>query len=537
VYKVLIVDDERLVREGIKIILAEEKLSVEITGEARNGQEALDFIREKTPHIVITDIRMPVLDGISLIRSARELYKDIKFVIISGFTEFEYARSALEMGVTNYVLKPIKNEELARALKKTFQEIDEKKSVEKDREIKQLVEKENIGLLVEKSLNALLFEQEPTGDICSRLYVRMPELKEVYCLLGIFHIDHPGTYESCFMEDDFDLVRFSVKNILEEVCGHTALSFSNFKDKTELFVLWHHTRETHVICDGPKFLLDVFMKIKTILPISITVGVSDVLKDISSLTKGYSEAKSALERRFVQGGGRLYRYGDLKVISRKEFHFPEYKLQTLKVCLDRVEMDHGLEEVENVVAGIFSAEELEHAAPLHLKMLFIQTLRSVTMYCEQMKLNISDFISERDTSGEILADFSSSRDIEKYIVSLIKRIYESGEFAATDIKTLIRRIEEYLKSNFHKDISLDILTQQYKVSVKYLSRAFKNITGRNFSDYLSEIRMNKAKELLEKTQLTVYDIAISVGYGDPQYFHRVFKKYFGVTPNEYRTIK
>jgi two-component system, response regulator YesN len=75
------------------------------------------------------------------------------------------------------------------------------------------------------------------------------------------------------------------------------------------------------------------------------------------------------------------------------------------------------------------------------------------------------------------------------------------------------------------------------VSVKYLSRAFKNITGRNFSDYLSEIRMNKAKELLEKTQLTVYDIAISVGYGDPQYFHRVFKKYFGVTPNEYRTIK
>jgi two-component system, response regulator YesN len=535
--KVVIVDDERLVREGIKIILREEKLSVEITGEARNGLEAFELICRNMPDIVITDIRMPAMDGISLIEKVKSVSQTVKFIIISGFAEFQYAKSAIEMGVNDYVLKPIRNEELSTAVKKASLEIEEMKYAQQEVKKIQLMEKENLHMIMEKSFNILLFSKEQTDDICNSIYRSIPQLKDVYVLLGIFHINHPSTYESCFQNDDYELARFSIQNILEEVCTHSALTWSNFNDRTELFVLFYDKDKKQIIYEGSKFISEVFTKILNIIPNSVMVGVSESHKDISSLSQCYEEAKSALSRRFSSDMGNFFKYGDMENIFKRKFHFPEHKLHTLRIALERGNLENGLDEVEKIIGDIFSFTNQGDIEFIHLKMLFIETVRIVTIYCGRMKLNISDFISERAASGEILADFSNLNDIKKYTVSLIRRINKSGDPVSKDTKLLIPIIEEYLKNNFHKDICLEDMAQKHNISVKYLSRTFKNVTGRNFSDYLFEIRINKAKQLLEDTKFTVHEIAISVGYGDPQYFHRIFKKHYGVTPNEYRAMK
>jgi two-component system, response regulator YesN len=535
--KVVIVDDERLVREGIKIILMEERLPVEVTGEARNGQEALELICKNVPDIVITDIRMPAMDGISLIKKVKSVHQTVKFIIISGFAEFQYAKSAMEMGVEDYVLKPIKNEEMSNAVKKAGLQIEEMKNTEREMRDRYLMEEENLHLVMERSLNTLLFGLEHNSDICSRICRSVPQLMGAYLQLGIFHVNHPSMYDSCFHNDDFELVRFSIQNILEEVCSYCTLTWSNFNDRTELFVLFYDKSKYRVRYEGSKFIYDVFTKILNIIPNSVTVGISEPHKDISSLLQCYEEAEAALSRRFSSHMGNFFKYGDMNGLSKREFHFPEHKLHTLRISLDRANLELELDETEKIIGDIFSAAYLENVEFIHLKMLFIETIRIITTYCGRMKLNISDLISERIASGEILADFGNLRDIERYIVSLIRRVSESGNIVSKDTKLLIPKIEEYLKNNFHKDISLDDMAQRYNINVKYLSRIFKNITGRNFSDYLFEIRINKAKELLEETKFTVHDIAISVGYGDPQYFHRIFKKHYGVTPNEYRAMK
>lgn len=535
--KVVIVDDERLVREGIKIILREEKLPVKITGEARNGQEALELICKDVPDIVITDIRMPVMDGISLIKEVKAVSQTVKFIIISGFAEFQYAKSAIEMGVEDYVLKPIKNEELSSAVKKASQEIEKMKNREQEIRKSQLMEKENFHMVMEKSLNALLFSKEQASDISSKICRSVPQLMDAYLLLGIFRINHPSTYESCFENDDFELARFSIQNILEEVCTCNAFTWSNFNDRTELFALFYDKNKNRVVYEGAKFIFDVFTKILSIFPNSVMVGISEPHKDISSLLQCYEEAESALSRRFSSHMEKIFKYRDTKKLSKREFHFPEHKLHTLRIALERGNLEPELDEVEKIIVDIFSFTNQGDIEFIYLKMLFIETVRIVTIYCGRMKLNISDFISERAASGEILADFSNLNDIKEYIVGLIRKINQSGDSTYRDTKLLIPIIEEYLKHNFHKDISLEDMAQQYNMNVKYLSRAFKNFTGRNFSDYLFEIRINKAKKLLEDTKFTVHDIAISVGYGDPQYFHRIFKKHYGITPNEYRAMK
>ncbi|MDO8686267.1 MAG: helix-turn-helix domain-containing protein, partial [Clostridiales bacterium] len=474
------------------------------------------------------------MDGISLVRSAREFSRDMSFLIISGFAEFEYAKEALELGVAGYVLKPIKNDELARAVRTACAEVDARRSATMERRISHLMEKENLSLFAEKSLNAILSGQEQYNNVCGKVFERLPELKNSFCMLAIFHIDHPKTYSSSFSENDFDLLRFSVKNVLEEVCCDKALCFSSYKDKTSLFVVCYGQKQCQVALDSSNFISDIYLKLCRTASISVTVGTSDVHKDLSSLPKCYEEANHALDRRYVNGSGKLYRYAEMKVLVKSEFHFPEHKLQTLKIFLESLDYSKGTAGVEKIIEDIFSVKYLEFVTSAHLKMLFVETARIVIRFCEHMGLDIFSFIDESEASGESLADYGNVLDMGQFFIDLIKNIVAANKFGSNDIKILIHRVENYICNNFHTNIQLDVVALKFGLNSKYLSRVFKCLTGSNFCDYLSDIRLQKAKELLKNTQMMIQDIALNVGYNDHQYFHRVFKKYCGVTPNEFR---
>lgn len=533
-YKALIVDDERLVREDLKIIIKEENLPLELIGEGKDGQEAFELININPPDIIITDVRMPVMDGITLMKNVKSLYRNTKFIIISGFSEFEYAREALELGAVGYVLKPIRNEDLARVIKKACSELDEVKNASRESERKKLLEKENLMLSIEKSLNSLLFDEDHDRDIYRRIAGEIPGLEDSCFVLGIFHIDHPKTYESCFNENDFNLVRFSVRNILEELCTGNKFLFNNFKDKMELLIMFYDSSECQVLRDTNSFIYDSYIKIRSLISISLTVGVSNPHNGLLQLTRCYEEAKYALDQRFAGGNNQIYKFQDVKALHRSGFRFPEFKIQTLGIYLEHLSPGDDLEDIERVIRDIFSTECLRYAISIHLKMIFVDIISMIKKLCERLGLNIIDFIDESAVSGEILEVFSNNRDVERYIRELVRKIMVSAKSVSMDTKSLIPRIEEYIKNHFHEDISLDTIAQVNQVSSKYLSRVFKNLKGKSFSDYLAEIRMKRAKELLETTQMGIQDIAASVGYPDHQYFHRVFKRHTGVTPNDYR---
>lgn len=536
-YKVLIVDDERLVREDVKNIILEEDLPLELAGEAKNGQEALKLIEEKHPDIVITDIRMPLMDGIELIKSTRQSYGDIKFIIISGHAEFEYAREALSLGAMDYILKPIGNSDITRTVMRVCKEIDKVKGVDSELRKNRELEIKNFNLNTEKYLNDMIFNYEYKANSWADIAGMIPELDKEYYVLSIFHADQPGTLKPEFSEEYYNLVRFDVSTILRELCSDKMILFNNLKDKTEMLVLHYASSKADVIRKSNVFASICFMKINKGLNIAVTSGISNCYMGPENLPRCYKEAKYAINQRFINGNNNIYRYSEGEALYKSEYKTPERKLHAIEIGLHHIDSSSALPDIYKAVKDIFSCDGIKAAGAVHVQMLFMDVIKTIMHFCECHNINIFDFIDERVVYGEIVGFFNSSADIEEYILTLMRKVIESRKSKHSDIKQLAEEVGKYIEKHFHENISFTDVARQYRVNSTYLSRTFKNVMGKSLSIYLENVRIETAKILLEQTDRGIQDISISIGYTDYQYFHRVFKKSTSITPNEYRGKK
>lgn len=525
--KILIADDEIIVRAGIKSLINWEENGFRVVGLAADGMEAMELIRSEKPDIVLTDIMMPKLSGIELIKNAKEEYPFVKFIVLSCYNEFEYVRQAMKYGAEDYVLKlSMDSGELLELLLAVSEKIKEERKI-KGAELSMISDDiSERGKRINYFLSLINAEKQ-TGEIKDFESVKLYDVSAPK-VLAYVKIDDFNKIGNEKAKAERTLI-----NVMEQrLKDRGLLELFKYKENGFVFLLSFGIEKYNEIenaaCDICHKLL-VF--VNKYVNISISVGISSIFEDYNDLSIAFNQAVKACKSRFYSGAGTVCKYRE-ELFSDEGFQVFSAKEQ--KSLIDYLDLC-DMESIRKLINSIADALDKSRPPVERCIQLFMEVY-----YCMGSVLkNYGDSIrdeSEADRPDYIRisnAEFlKEARDMlmqyGECCVSLIEKARQSAYR-----KEVVAAID-YIKKNYSTDISLKSVAQHVFVSESYLSRIFKEDMNKSFVEYLTEIRIKKAIELLKATDLPNYTIAEKIGYENINYFGRVFKKITGLTPTQYK---
>ncbi|MFF2482989.1 response regulator [Paenibacillus sp. NPDC058071] len=529
-YKIVLVDDEAVVREGVRERIAWDELGFECVADCENGVEALEAIARLAPHVVLTDINMPFMDGLELTREVTERFPDTKMIILTGYDDFEYAQQAIKLKVNDFILKPITAAELTVVLQKVRSELDEQKKSKEDLEQLQRQLRESLPVLKERFLERLA-----TSKVGSR------ELEE---RIRYFQIDLPGPVYTALAVDldrleqigtgaaDRELMRFAVFNIVQEMMeGVRSSAVFRTRDEKVLAIVSgenepQHRERIEELAERIRHAVQQFLKL------TVSVGIGTETTALAHVSASCQSAVSALQYRLLLGNNQVISISDMEKKSRTQVNSSsEYDRKLIAGIKTGTAA-----EVELAIDG---AIEDYRSAMQPIDRSYIRIQRTIILLMQAL-----DEIgcSESDTFGpgvNPVTDIYKLRtldDIGEWLKEACRRAINSVTSARDD--QCRRQIDEAL-AHIHQhygdgELSVKAVSRLVHMSVSYFSAAFKSRTGKTFVEYVTGIRMEKAKELLKFTSLRTYEVALQAGYPDAQYFSVLFKKHTGLSPTDYR---
>lgn len=532
--KVVIVDDETLVRVGLKSILNWEEEGYEIVGEENNGLNGLKLIKRTNPDIVITDIKMPGMDGIEMMQKALKFNKKLKFIVLSNYGEFHLVRQAMKLGARDYLLKlEIKPEVLTKVLSNIKDEILNELNL-KDKNIfieNQISENKSVlrGEFFKDLISNILTDAHQIDKRARNLGIELRE-REFAC--AFIKVNYEKISEN-YSYKDMKLLDTSILNILEEISNEFFRSYA-FK--------WEYGEYVIVLSDKKGIKRETFRKksydmaevliqmLKNYVNVATSVGISNLHPGYKNLSEAYAESKKAIEQIFYHGYGSVIYYSDLSQYSKESyFDLCKYKIHLLKsieVC--------DISAVKNIFSDILLAFQnkrisKENAYDICCQLAYLTNLSLGEQWdlfkgASQVDNNIFESIRELKTYDEII---NWIRNFEKDLCKFLTKVKNQHEHY------LIAEAKRFIHENYMNNIGLNEVAEHLNLSPKYFSNFFKKNTGVNFSDYVTQIRMTVAKKLLKETNYKIYEIANLVGYENAFYFSKIFKKNFGVTPKEF----
>lgn len=512
-YKVLLVDDEEVIREGIACIIDWEASGFLFMGTAQNGVEAYEKILQDPPHIVITDIKMPVLDGLELIAKVKEELPETVFVVLSGYGEFELAKEAMRFGVKHYLLKPCNENKIINVLNEIKDEFIRKEAREKE-----FIRKNREHL---ERVMPLVREQFLRDFVTNRTYTKK-EFDYYAKLLNIgaeslrlVLLQPDGEYG---FEELFGLIK-----IIDEVFGEKRYFNTNIKNQVLALI--------EAIDDDE--LVQLITKVKKLFADYHHLEVTIAYTDKSSFEDSpllYQEVQECLKYAFYLGAG--------SIITKKDIEFSRNKKDNQVLIFDfdavAVAVKSGnLEVVKREIARFFQELQAKMYEMSICKTYALELFMGIIRQCK-----VEEMESYLYKLGE-LQKMSSLEQIHEFIEEIGCKVAKTNyENIITTHNKIIKKIIAYIQENMaDENLSLKrIAGEVVYMNVGYLSKLFIKETGEKFSRYLLRVRMEKAKELMEKSdEDRIYEVAGKVGFGsNPQYFSQLFKKYTGFTPSEYK---
>ncbi len=495
----LVVDDEKFIRQGICAIINRSG-KFDIILEAKNGKEALDIIESRNVDIMVTDIRMPILDGIGLIKSLKEKENKPKTVILSGYDEFNYAKEALNCGAKSYLLKPVDRKELLDVIDNLEKEI----ILEEQKENNHKGMANYISQVTENELNFIFLNEDIKED----------EVERIVSNLNLNIFDKPF-YLSIFMSkngENDDL--FFITYLEEYLKGKEFLCIQNTKGQYVLI-----TRELPSI--------SLIGEINRNFDNKYIQAVSGLVE--KNLRVAYEQAVLALNYRvliegdIIQYNKTLNRVAQYTIIN--EDFDKIFNMINAKRPEEAIELLHNIFSGKNYVVRYY-----EECGELFYK--------SVIYYFEK---SMPDVINRLKTEFNSMDDIYNFRNIRTYLECATQ--YVRGIVNNKDC-TVAENINNkeidiallYINENYDKDLNLAIVSNYVSLSYSYFSLMFKEKTGLGFTDYLKMVRINKSKELLKNSEFKIYEIAQKVGYENPKQFMKVFRKATGISPSEFREL-
>jgi two-component system, response regulator YesN len=511
-YKVLLVDDERIITDGMSKVINWESMGTNLIGTARNGIEAFSIIEQKKPDIVISDIKMPGMNGLELVAKVHSVFPEIRFVLLSGFSEFDYAKQAMQYGVKHYLLKPCNENTIMDAVTEICEDL------------KQIQNREQFIQKMKGTLESVLpyAKEQLLKDYITNHY----ENKNLEYYQKLFNIDinTPSVRLVLFqLEGNFEFEHmFAIKNIAEHIFDSYILSCT--VGETILFLLEDDSNYPKLHAQIEKIKKTFYQYYQ----IDSTVAISDNGK-LSNANKLYNEALDCLTYRFYLGEGGIITKKDISYQNTSgelEFYFDD---QTF--C--RLMKSGSWIDVNKEIMTFFT-----HLIDLRLdinitKSYVIQLFNAMIRLCEPKEMNTYltklTQLLEIDTIQNLRAFFESVA--QEITLSFFD---QNNNKHSTIINKVIETIHKYIGN---QNLSLHwVANEMLYMNADYLGKLFKKETGEKFSNYITRLRIELAISLIEKeSDVKVFEIAEKIGYGEnPQYFSQVFKKHTGFTPSEYK---
>jgi two-component system response regulator YesN len=519
-FRILLVDDEPYVREGLRELIDWERYGFTLCGEAADGGEALEMIERLRPHLVITDVRMPETDGLELIRRAlQERKAECKFIILSGYGEFKYAQTAIRYNVRKYILKPIEEEELTEALTELHAEIrgDMERQGEKlagirsqaDTAIRKLMKGEISG-------DAASFAAGQLGCAGPMLFVTIEVLN----------------MRQWLSEMDYEEIQSGLADIERSILGVTGRenALSVLKEEPSLFhllvtqsMLGRNQNSVPMLCRNLHNVISLGGKYKTVVYAGKTV------EGLKQLRDSFDSCVYARERNFFDRRDGVILYDDVK---DRQFHY-NFSGEPAYVSL-RNTVESGKKDcVGNLVGELFLSMHQKELAPEVVRACVVSFMLDVVKAISGQNGDADGLFTRFSMSGLQTMPADELREtLRAFCLSGAEYIRGLKEVGSRGI---MADIEAFIRHNYKSDINLKSVAEHFFIHPVYLGHQFKKKYGLYLNDYINNLRIDEASRMLATTDWKVHEIARKVGFTDPDYFVRKFKKSKGASPSQFRS--
>ena len=530
-HRILIIDDDRIIRRGLAKIIPWEQYGFQLVGEAADGEQGLNLIEAEYPTIVISDIKMPFMDGLELAQIVKERYPLIKLILLTGYTDFSYAQQAVKAHVFDYLLKPVDKENLLEKVRNAASEWDAENRVQQKinaanpffrREfLKKLME--GNGEETELRQDAMSLGIDLTGQTFIAFLIKIDE----------YHQDSMKMADFVERQKAF---KFCVVNMCEEVTHSQRTGGVVELEQDELVLLYSSNETVQVAEKNGRYLVEQIQKlVHKYLKTTVTIVFGGVHQGILGLRLSYQESRSLLDFRHFIGKDKIYSLSDIKLSSQQDMSLQtEDKVNELvqKVKLGLAQDAFlVIDDLEQVMIQE-KQMSLYHVRLLSV-WLVISLFRGSAEWASDwehvQRKNMSLYyirINEMQTISEILTLIRSVvGDLAEFMAG--KRESHRGGVIGEAVK--------YMEKHYVKQgLSLQDVASHIHINPVYLSTLFKQEKKITFSDFLLQVRMQKAMELLRNQDMKCYEVADMVGYNTPEYFSVCFKKHTGLSPIEFK---
>jgi two-component system response regulator YesN len=544
-YKLILVDDEADVREGVLSEIDWEAHGFQVSDVAENGREALEMAEKSVPDVIVTDIRMPFMDGLQLSEQIRRDYPATKIIILTGFDEFEYARKAIHLNIEEFVLKPFSAGDLLQALQKVKGRLDAEIAERENVDSLQEHYRRSIPVLREQFLVSLMTRKLKGAEIREKTERYGMPLEGNNYTVSIIQLDNPARERDTGKGNennggfDFELQNFAVRNIAEEIVSRQGANGYVFQHNDNVVVLGFSTEAdvpNHVQKGTSHMLEEIRYNVEKYIKRSVTIGTGTVASKLSDVKYSYSDAMAALDYRILLGNNRVIAIEDVESRSTAPVRFDELQEQALLRCLKVGTSEEMVAIVESLFSPLIIAESTVTFRDAQIFLLQIVTTMLKALQepnrdnGDRPPLNDSTWLKE-------MTQFNSLQEAKEWVIStctgMMTRIAADRQ---TAYHSLVEQAKAYTKANFaDSEITIAKVCSHLHISAGYFSHIFKRETKMTFVNYLLHTRLEAAKEMLLTTDLKTFEIAEKVGYADPNYFSFSFKKQVGMSPKDYRS--
>ncbi len=535
VWKIAIIDDERQVLQGMKRAIPWEELDAKWVGEALNGAEGLNMIRTAKPDIIITDIYMPIMNGLDMIEQLRKEGFNGKIIILSGYSDFEHARQALRHNVSDYVSKPISLPTLKVILSKVIQElVDEDERRMKQGELEQklmlyepFIEKE----WVRSAAIGTLDSSYRNGELLPQPFRFWSDTN--HAVIGIELVRDERTRK--YSVSDWNLFRFAVSNIVYELASKVFpfVEYTDLHSTRAVLIIHPEGDNEERVCKAMEALgIRIIESVTKYLKLVSRVGIGGMKSDWTQIPDSTEEAFRAIDMRQLRVSPplELFTYqGEATNEEEQVALFPVKFSYELANAMKTVQESKAQQLVADYIGELESHTGI---TPDYVQMLGSE-LWGIISYCLYEAGYVLDDLFTNDQIAKELKGLVQPDQLKRWLMDKISIICVSRQWkGSSKHRQVVDFMTNYIHEHYAEDLTLADLSDKVFISRNHLSIIFKNMTGETFNTYLTRVRIEKARELLLERNMLVYEVAESVGYKNIPYFSILFKKMTGMNPTD-----
>lgn len=525
----MIVDDEAIFRRGLRAMIAASDKEWDIVADARDGYEALELLEQHRPDVVLTDIRMPRMDGLQLQRIARERFPELQVVVISGYEDFTYAQQSMRSGARDYLMKPVEREELLRVLSSVKQDwLNKHKEhhhdvVPEGQELRQQVAAQLVAGIMQSNV------QQMHLDLLSQIGI---ELTDPYYNCMVIKLDKDSVDNDRYRTTDPSLFQLYIQQFVQEMIQFRMKGFSFVFSDTEVAALVNLPDAAEGERQLLKLAESVRMQIKSLSNLTVTIGVGRPVKGFESMLTAFREAQMALIYRLVVGGDKVLEYEQSVKHQLFQSERKKWSWEALERAINEGRL-HGIDDlVDSVIIELCQQAQTPELVHQQIcKLLIHYYERSEDLGLTKAWLGGRDIrkllidICSISSRGELM-------EVSRQLFGSLTAVIAAGNRQLDSDPVAIAL--HYIEQHYVEPITLTDIAEHVYLNSAYFSTLFKQKVGKTFIEYVTDLRIEDAKKRLASTDEKIASVADATGFSNIRHFNRVFKNETGLVPKEYR---